>query len=100
MSVYIHLFNGCREPEDEARLDGPLIGPFEGVQTVHGREILGVVGGEAVWEAELLEGAVRFHGVAYTDFVVSDDADARRQESRGAERLDWRSLSPGDGRIG
>jgi hypothetical protein len=100
MSVYIHLFNGCREPEGEQRLDGPVIGPFEGVQALHGREVLGIVGGEAVWEAPIAEGAVRFRGIAFTDFVVSDGTDARRLEARGTERLDWRSLSPGDARIG
>ncbi len=99
MSVHIHLFNGVRSPGREDRHDGPVIGPFEGVQVVHGVEVLGIVGGEAVWEAGIVDGAVLFRGTAYTDFVVSDRQDARRLGSLGAECVHQGSLRPGDGRV-
>lgn len=97
--VYVHLFHGRRDPDqdmDDWGEDGPLIGPFQGVHTTYRDEIKGIIEGEAEWYASRAPGddMIYFRGVWYGDWTVVGHDEARELVLKGT-RLCWpKDLTP------
>lgn len=81
--IYIHLFHGRENPEEEMEDwgdDGPVLGPFDWLHVTYLCTFaLGCVK-DVVWDLETAahcEGLVYYDGVYYGDFDIVSQADER-----------------------
>lgn len=93
MSVYLHLFHGRKDPEQDMAdwgEDGPLLGPLEWVQITYLCDVrIGLPEGDDAFLA-VHEDMVYYAGMYYGDFdILSEERfKIRGVEKKQAEKFD------------
>ena len=89
MSLYIHLFHGRADPDQEMKdwgENGPLLGPFEWVQVTYFQTVrCGLADGSDIWLTRY-DDMVFYDGMYYGDFdVVSSKKSSRLPGGKSVE---------------
>lgn len=91
MSLYIHLFHGRKDPDQEMKdwgEGGPLLGPFEWVQVTYFKTVrCGLPDGNDIWLTRH-DDMVFYDGMYYGDFDIVSSKKSPRLSGVKAEEYD------------
>lgn len=74
MAVYLNLFHGRESVDEELEtwgLDGPSLGPFDGIHTTYFDHIRPVIDGDSDGDFRFADGMLVWRGKFYGDWYVT-----------------------------